>query len=547
MSAARWTLVLTLAAAGIAVPRLVRADGAQGIAPTQSTATPATRYLVMPFDVDTRDPQSAWLGEAVAILLMDTLNTSGAFAFTRDERVSAFEYFNLLPTATVSRATTLRIARALGATDVIVGAVDVEGSTLAIHLRRLSLDVGRFVADAHVDGRPDRLGAAVDELAAQAKVKGPRRASPSVMEPQAFELYVRGLLSQNPARQIALLDSALAGAPRDVRIRRALWDAHTSRGNAELALRAVDPVGRDWGGYRLARFLKALSLVELDRLDEAFAVFDQLNAEQSTGPLLNNLGVLQLRRARAAHEGSSTYFLTKASELEPDDPDVCFNLGYAYYLEKQLDAASYWLREAVRRNPADGDAHAVLAYVLHATGAGAQADREWELARLLSERYADVSSRPVALPGEVERIARDLEIPRIQSLAAALREPAGRQQGEVASFHLDRGRRLVQEAKDGEAVIELRKAIYLSPYDAETHMWLGRAYRKLGQLRQAVDALRVSVWCSDGAEARLELAELLFELKDVDRARAELARARTLSPDSPRARALEQRLTTREP
>ena len=34
----------------------------------------------------------------------------------------------------------------------------------------------------------------------------------------------------------------------------------------------------------------------------------------------------------------------------------------------------YWLREAVRRDPADGDAHFVLAAALQQTGATAEAD-----------------------------------------------------------------------------------------------------------------------------------------------------------------------------
>lgn len=515
--------------------------GAQSSAPT-------VRLLVMPFEADARDPQSAWLGEAVAVLLADVLNTSGTLAFTREERVSAFEYFNIQPAALVTRATTLRIGRALGATDVIVGTVEAKGPAFTVSARRLSLSQGRFVTDASVEGRLDDLPSAVEALAARARIKGPR--STVALQhpaPEAFELYVRGLLSQNPSRQITLFESALAVAPRDDRIRRALWEAHTNGGNADLALRAIEGVERSSPLYRVAQFSAGLSLVELGRLDEAFSVFGRLADERATGPLLNNLGVLQLRRTPAVYEGGPTYFLTKAAELEPDDPDVCFNLGYAYWIEKSPDAAVYWLREAVRRDPADGDAHAVLAHVLDATGAAAESDREWELARLLSERYAGATARPQTVPRGLERLSMDIEIPRVQSLSMVLREPAGREQGEVASFHLERGRRLFGEARDAEAVQELRKAIYLSPYEAETHLWLGRAQRRLGQLRPAVDAFRVSVWCKDGAEARVELAETLLELKDVDRANVEVVRALQLEPTSARARALQQRLGARQP
>jgi Tfp pilus assembly protein PilF len=519
--------------------------GGAGAAAAQPLA-PATRFLVMPFEAG-RDTQSAWLGEAVAVLLTDVLNGSGAFAFTREERVSAFEYFGILPSALVTRATTLRIARALGASDVIVGRIDVQGPTLTIVARRLSLEQGRFVADTRAEGRLDDLSTAVESLASKARLKGPRATSQTHMAPDAFELYVRGLLSQNLSRQITLFESALATAPKDDRIREALWGAQTDRGNFDLALRAIEGVERSSPHYRLARFMAGLSLVELARLDEAFVVFKSLSEESATGPLLNNVGVLQLRRTPSAYEGGPTYHLTRAAELEPDDPDICFNLGYAYWLEKSPDAAAYWLREAVRRNPADGDAHAVLSLVLQSTGATAESDREWELARLLSERYADTTMRPQSVPRGLERLSMDIEIPRVQSLSMVLREPAGRDQSQVASFHLERGRRFVETARDSEAVQELRKAIYLSPYDAETHLWLGRAQRRLGQVRQAVDAFRVSVWCKDSAEARVELAEVLLELKDVVRAKVEISRALQIDPTSTRARGLQERLAVREP
>ncbi len=518
-----------------------------GVEPaTAQPLTPGARFLVMPFEAQ-RDTQSAWLGEAVAVLLTDVVNGSGAFAFTRAERVSAFEYFSIMPAVVVTRATTLRLAHALGATDVIVGRVEVQGPTLTIVARRLSVERSRFVGDTRIDARLDDLPAAVESLASKARLKGPKAPSYTHMAAEAFEFYVRGLLSQNPSRQITLFESALASAPTDYRIRESLWEALTEQGSFDLALRAVEGVERTSPHYRLARFKAGLSLVELARVDEAFLVFKGLSEERATGPLLNNVGVLQLRRTPAAYEGSATYHLTKAAELEPDDPDISFNLGYAYWLEKSPDAAAYWLRESVRRNPADGDAHAVLSLVLQSTGASAESDREWELAHLLSERYADTAERPGSVPRGLERLSSDIEIPRVLSLGMALREPAGREQSQVAGFHLERGRRFVETARDAEAVQELRKAIYLSPYDAETHLLLGRAQQRLGQLRQAVDAFRVSVWCQDSAEARVELAEVLLELKDVARAKAEISRALQIEPTSSRARGLQERLAVGDP
>src|SRR5678815_4584291 len=107
------------------------------------------------------------------------------------------------------------------------------------------------------------------------------------------------------------------------------------------------------------------SLISLTRYDEAFGVFKDLQQETSQPSILNNLGLVQIRRGAPA-DGKPTYFLTRAAEAAPDDPDVLFNLGYAYALDRDPQGAIYWLREALRRNPTDGDAHVVLASALDA-------------------------------------------------------------------------------------------------------------------------------------------------------------------------------------
>ncbi len=86
--------------------------------------------------------------------------------------------------------------------------------------------------------------------------------------------------------------------------------------------------------------------------------------------------------------GRATYYFSQATELDPSDGNLFFNLGYAYWLDKDAPAAIYWLREAVRRDPGDGDAHYILSVALQQTGAPAEAARERELATRLSSKYA---------------------------------------------------------------------------------------------------------------------------------------------------------------
>src|SRR5918993_2142551 len=86
----------------------------------QPAAAPA-RILVVPFENTQREPRLTWLGEASALLLADELNARGLPAITRAERVRAFDQLHLPVSASLSRATVIKIGQILGASEVIGG------------------------------------------------------------------------------------------------------------------------------------------------------------------------------------------------------------------------------------------------------------------------------------------------------------------------------------------------------------------------------------------------------------------------------------------
>ena len=94
-------------------------------------------------------------------------------------------------------------------------------------------------------------------------------------------------------------------------------------------------------GHRLARqarFLASVSLLELKRYQEAFDDLTRLNGEESDATLLNNLGVVQLRRAGRIGTGArAVSYFNEAASL--DGVDSFFNLGYAYWLDGDASAA----------------------------------------------------------------------------------------------------------------------------------------------------------------------------------------------------------------
>jgi tetratricopeptide (TPR) repeat protein len=84
-----------------------------------------------------------------------------------------------------------------------------------------------------------------------------------------------------------------------------------------------------------------------------------------------------------------------------------------------------------------------------------------------------------------------------------------REQQELATFHLERGRRLYEAERDAEAIAELRRTIYLMPYQSEAHFLLGRLYQRTGRLREAIDSLKIAVWIDPHHAAARMLLETL--------------------------------------
>ncbi|MEP7304066.1 MAG: tetratricopeptide repeat protein [Acidobacteriota bacterium] len=513
------------------------ASGRQGR--VQAQVPEPTRTLVMPFDNVKRDASIFWLGEAAAVLLTDDLNAMGAAAITRDQRREAFERLQVPQMATLTDATAIRIGQLVGASEVITGSLQLEGGTLVVHARGLALETGRISHDVVERGPVSEIFATFERVARSFDAATPPIDSRNHTYPPlaAFESYIKGLLAETPANAVAYLQGALTALPTFDRARLALWDLFAEAGEHARALAAVSPVPADSAWSRRARYLAGLSLLTLNRHDEAFAAFKALADAQPTAATLNNIGVAQIRRGAAASADPPIEYFKQAVDQDRNDPDYCFNLGYAYWLTRDLTATIYWLREAVRRNPADGEAHFILGTALGAGGSTVEASRERDLARRLSSVYEQWEKRPgaEAVPKGLERVKGGVELPHARQLETAIANNEQRDQRELARFYLDRGRGLFQQENDSEAITQLNRATFLSPYEAEAHLLLGRIHLRNNRVRAAIDAFKISLWSAETAPAHAALAQAYLQNKDPDAARLEAGRALALDPASAEA------------
>jgi tetratricopeptide (TPR) repeat protein len=531
-----------IVAVALVVAAAAGGTGRAAFAPAEDPFAP--RVLVMPFSIESTGggtdagQAGAWLGEAASTLLADELTLQGVSAFSREDRAAVFERLNVPMSPELTRATIIRIGDLIGATEVVFGTVEF-GTALAIRARTVRLDTGQMLPETADRGALTELFPLIRRLSGRLAAQAGHRTSPATggvpdMPLPALESYVKGLMALTPPVRQKFLEAAMAQAPRDSRVLTALWSVYSELGLPEKALGVASAVPSDSPHYQRARWQVSLSLIELRRVDGAVKELQALHAATGLAVVSNAIGIAELRRGAGPESAvRAAVFFERASKESPDTGDYLFNAGYAKALAGETGAASTWLRELVRRDAADGDAHLVLAIVLAAQGRRVEADRELDLARTLGTSVETLTAIPARMPENLERLPTSL----LRGVPAdALASAAQLDQLDTARFHLERGRAFIDARRDREAVAELRRAVYLAPYEHEPHLLLGDLYRRAGRHAEAIDELKVALWCRETADGRVTLGRAYLESGDRAAARAEFERALVLDPESAAAR-----------
>ena len=504
--------------------------------------------LVMPFavSVDPGAPGGAgaalWLGEAAAVLVTDGLTARGVRALPRAARLAAFERLDLPMASTLTRATMIRVGELVGASAIVFGEARL-ADRLSVRARFIDITAGAAttpVADAAAlaDLFPlfDRVTMALArDMGRRSVSEGPVLAPLPV---EVFENYAKGLVAATPEARRRFLEAAMMQAPRDDRVLLELWRVYTTLGLPEKALEAASAVPADAARPRPARLALVLALIELGRLDGALRELSTLHAEQPSAVLANALGVVELRRTGASPADAASHF-SVAAAAAPHNPDYQFNLGYARARAGDRAGALAALREVVRLNAADADAHALMGALLLAEGRSVEATRERELAASLGVAAGD-EPETATVPDGLERLPLEID-PESGDRAEAARPGQGDERA-TAAYHLERARNLVEARRDREAIGELRRAIYLDPYLDEPHLLLGAVLQRAGRLAEAIDEFRVALWARETAEAQVALGRALVASGDREAARRAAVRALELDPNSIEARELLNRI-----
>lgn len=341
----------------------------------------AETVLVLPFSNQSKSTSSAtnvdWIGESISEAVRESLVSEGVLALERDDRLEAFRRLSLRSNAVLTRASIIKAAQALDASEAIYGHYDLTpvasdsggGSrgTLRIGARMLNLKRLRQGSELEESGPVEDLAALEARLSWQVlKTLSPKTAPPEEeflrglphVRLDALESYIRGLLAANPEQQHRFFLQAArldAGYSQPCfQLGKSYWDKKDYRVSAGWLAR----VHRGDPHYLEAQFYLGICSYQMGDYKAAEKCFEVVAASVPLNEVYNDLGAAQTRTDTTAAIES----FRKAVEGDSADPDYHFNLAYALWRAGQFPAAADSFRAVLERNPNDEEAARLLAH-----------------------------------------------------------------------------------------------------------------------------------------------------------------------------------------
>jgi tetratricopeptide (TPR) repeat protein len=357
----RWCLLVLLLAAG------ARGDS----------------VLVLPFANLSASTDLNWLGVSLAQAVIDALTAQGIRVLDPDEREEAYRRLSLRPYARLTRASVIRMAEALDASQALYGEFELippekpspDGSRGSLRVSARLLDVNQLSKgpDFSETGALEDLAKLEANLAWGALHSLTPQTAPPLEEfararppvrVNAIESYTRGLLATSPEQkhrfftQAVRLDNSYSQPCFE--LGRLYWEKKDYRLAADWLAR-VKPADSH---YLEANFLLGLCRYYAADYAGAETAFQVVARALPLIEVVNDLGAAQSRRnLPAAREN-----FRKALEGDPADPDYHFNVGFVLWRAGRFAEAADRFRAVLDRNPEDALATLMLGRCLKQTG-----------------------------------------------------------------------------------------------------------------------------------------------------------------------------------
>jgi len=478
-----------------------------------------------------------WIGLSISRYLTEKLLPLLNVAIVNPEsRAAGFESIQIPEGRAISHATMIRLASELKALYVFFGSYELTSDG------NLQVAIIPFDASKNAIQRATVVKGGLSEIISLENTIGYSLVREYFADPEslraqilgrdsnvpleAYEYLVKSLAQADSQRRLQYLDKALAKYPEYTEAR--FEKAKTLYAKKDFA-GVIKQLSASPSAEYADRFnfLQGMAYQSLGDPIRAAAVFSGLVGKPTlSGAALNNLAVAV---AAQGNTDLAAFYLQNAIQADRLDPNFRFNLGVVRMRAGAKDEALSAFAEASRMNPSDWQSQFLLADLLAKSG---RAD-ESKTVRELALTYAP--QRPPEL--------KDLAVLRLVPIpqggpAAAEPLPPAASRDEVVRFHLNRGTDFCRRGMWLEATSELKRVLYLNPYNGEARYLLASAYLNLGDLDHAVVEAKMSLWNNETAAAHALLARILSRLGRAAESRQEAERALELDPSNAEARSL---------
>lgn len=488
--------------------------------------------LVFPLENMSGNPNLGWMSEGIADLLASRLDSPTRYVIQRSQRDTAYEQLGLPLETPLTLASEYKVAQTLGANIAIVGHFTVVNNHLTTDVQWFNIPGLRLSRPMEVMGKLIDLDKLETRLAWELLTSQDKRAMIGTEKEfsnrfppvrlDAFESYIRGILSTDPKNRIHFLQLSNQLNPGDHRAAFALGQYYFDQDSYVDSAKWLQKLDSGDQDYAQSLFLLGIDEYYLGHDASAEKALKKLAAMVPLGEVLNNLGVVELR---LGHYDEAVADITQAYEKAQTDTDYEFNLSLVFWHLKKYRKAAQYLRKVLAQDPEDLDAHVLLAYV-----AGKQGDVQTRQSQMAWVSDHD----PVAAPndssdggsgknsaGELSaRMKKGYDGRAFQMLKLAItRARQSRLNQDPPSVvktdggtHLKHGLDLLDAGLVSKAQKELMQAVLMLPEDSEAHRALGEVYEMEGKHTLAATELETSLKEKNSFQAHLWLARAYVSL-----------------------------------
>ena len=526
-------------------------------------AAPPRVILVFPLENMSGNSSLGWMSEGIAEMIATRMASPSRYVLERSERNGAYEHLGLSPETPLTLASEYKVARTLGATVAVVGRFTVSGDQLTTHVQWLNLQDISLSRPIVVTGKLTELDVLETRLTWELLRMQDGKAATGTEEEfsnrfpaarlDAFESYIRGILSTDSKSGVHLLREADRLNPSDHRAAFALGKYYFEQEAYADSARWLQFLKTGDRDYAESLFLLGIDEYELGHNILAEAAFKKLPVMFPLGEVFNNLGVVELN-ARRYDEAMADF--QRALQENPTNSDYAFNMSLVLWQLKKYNQAGNYLRKVLAQDADDLEAHVLLAQV-----AGEVADtntRRTQLAWVSAHQTGSDGDPPgdnsTAQPDPAPRprISKEYDskafhLSLLQFARTAHRELTERPDDRLkkdGQARIKQGLELLAAGKLPEAERELTEAVFSLPGSNEAHEALGQVYQREDKHTLAATEFQTALGLKDSFDAHLGLARAYVSLGHPEPALKQVQAAQQLEPANVVARDLAGQIRT---